>query len=128
MNDDAEPSSALSSGISRCALSRLAFFSSLLSQGRHTPRLSLLEERKGVRMDPQATWEMLLDAYSDHDWDGVEEHAATLLNWLDKGGFPPQTVPHRELRPPANRLIALATCRMALEQAQREVPHDASAP
>lgn len=66
-------------------------------------------------MDPQATWELLLDAYSDHDWDSVDEHAAVLLNWLEKGGFAPQTVRHRQLRPPANRLIALATCRLALK-------------
>ena len=77
-------------------------------------------------MDPQVVWEQLLDAYVDHDWDAVEEHAAALRDWLEKGGFPPQTVRHRELRPPANRLIALATCRMALEQARKEAPHDAS--
>jgi hypothetical protein len=103
-----------------------AFFFSLLSQGRRSPRLSHLEERKGTRMDPQVVWEHLLDAYSDQDWDAVDEHAATLRDWLEKGGFPPQTVPHRELRPPVNRLIALATCRLALEHSQREAPHDAS--
>lgn len=77
-------------------------------------------------MDPQVVWEQLLDAYVDHDWGAVEEHAAALRGWLEKNGFPPQTVRHRELRPPANRLIALATCRMALEQARKEAPHDAS--
>lgn len=70
-------------------------------------------------MDPHATWELLLNAYSDHDWDGVDEHAIKLLDWLEKGGFPPQTVRHRPLGPPANRLIALATCRLALEQSSR---------
>lgn len=77
-------------------------------------------------MDPQVVWEQLLDAYTDHDWDAVDEYAAALLEWLEKGGFPPQTVHDRELRPPANRLIALATCRMAAEEAQKEAPHDAS--
>jgi hypothetical protein len=77
-------------------------------------------------MDPQVVWEQLLDAYSDHDWDATDVHAAALLDWLEKGGFPPQTVPHTDLRPPANRLIALATCRMALEHARKEVRHDAS--
>lgn len=77
-------------------------------------------------MDPQVVWEQLLDAYVDHDWDAVDEHATVLLEWLEKGGFPPQTVRHRELRPPANRLIALATCRLALEQARKEAPHDVS--
>jgi hypothetical protein len=70
-------------------------------------------------MDPQATWELLLDAYSDHDWDNVDGHAVELLHHLENGGFPPQTVRHRPLGPPANRLIALATCRPALEQSSR---------
>ncbi|HUY87322.1 MAG TPA: hypothetical protein VMV10_01175 [Pirellulales bacterium] len=70
-------------------------------------------------MDPQVVWEQMLDAYSDHDWDAVDEHAAALLEWLEKGGFPPQTVRRRQLRPPANRLIALATCRLALEHSAR---------
>ena len=74
-------------------------------------------------MDPQATWERLLDAYCDHDWDSVEEHATALLDWLEKGGFPPRTVQRRRLRPPADRLIALSTCRLALEHS----PHGGSA-
>lgn len=69
-------------------------------------------------MDPQVVWERLLDAYADHEWDDVEEHAGSLLDWLEKGGFPPQ-VARRRLRPPANRLIALATCRLALEHAPK---------
>ena len=77
-------------------------------------------------MDPQVVWGQLLDAYVDHDWDGVEEHARSLFEWLEKGGFPPQTVRDRELRQPVNRLIAEATCRMALEEARKEAPHDAS--
>lgn len=77
-------------------------------------------------MDPQATWERLLDAYSDHDWESTAESAKALMECLEKGGFPPQTVGHRVLRPPVNRLIALATCRMALEQLQKEAAHDAS--
>lgn len=67
-------------------------------------------------MDPQATWERLLDAYADDDRDGAVEHATALLAWLEKGGFPPRTVSHRRLRPAADRLIALATCRLALER------------
>lgn len=77
-------------------------------------------------MDSQATWEQLLDAYSDHDWESTEESANALLQWLEHGGFPPQTVRHRDLRPPANRLIAMATCHLALEQLRKEAAHDAS--
>lgn len=68
-------------------------------------------------MDPQVVWEKLLDAYCDHDWDAVDEHAAALRDWLQKGGFPPQMVRQREVRPSVNRLIALATCRLASEHA-----------
>lgn len=77
-------------------------------------------------MDPQVVWELLLDAYCDHDWDAVEEHATALREWLEKGGFPPQTVRNRDLRPSVDRLIALATCRMAWEQSQKERAQDAS--
>ena len=70
-------------------------------------------------MDPQAAWGNLLDAYCDCDWEAVDEHAVKLLDWLEKGGLPPQTVRHRPLGPPVNRLIALATCRLALEQSSR---------
>jgi len=31
-------------------------------------------------MDPQATWQRLLDALQAHDWDEVEEAATALLN------------------------------------------------
>lgn len=78
-------------------------------------------------MDPQATWELLLDGICDHDWESVGEHATALLNWMEKGGLPPQTVPHRELTPPVNRLLVMGTCRMALEHAQKETSHDTSA-
>ena len=70
-------------------------------------------------MDPQAVWGNLLDACCDCDWEAVDEHATALLHWLERGGYPPQTVSHRVLRPPVDRLIALATCRLALEQAGR---------
>lgn len=69
-------------------------------------------------MDPQATWERLLDAYCDHDWESTEESADALMEWLESGGLPPQTVRQREIRPPTNRLIALATCRLALEHSR----------
>ena len=70
-------------------------------------------------MDPQATWALLLDAYSDHDGDRVDEHALKLLHWLESGGSSPQTASHWQLRPPANRLIAMATCRLTLEQSEK---------
>ena len=73
-------------------------------------------------MDPQVAWENLLDAYSNHDWDSVDEHATVLLDWLEKGGFPPQTVVSRQVRPEVDRLIAVATCRLVLEETERMHP------
>jgi hypothetical protein len=77
-------------------------------------------EEGRVPMDPQTAWSNLLDAYSDQDWEVVAAHATVLLDWLESGGFPPQTAQHRPLRPPANRLIALATCVAVLDRSQAE--------
>jgi hypothetical protein len=46
--------------------------------------------RKEVTMDPQATWDLLLDAYQEQDWPLVTERAESLLGWLARGGFPPR--------------------------------------
>ena len=70
-------------------------------------------------MDPQVAWENLLDAYADHDWKKAVEHVVALLDWLQKGGFPPRTVPARRVRPEVDRLIAVATCRLVIEEAER---------
>src|SRR3989442_1598497 len=43
-------------------------------------------------MDPQATWDQLLCAYAEGDWDAIEERATELLEWLDRGGFPPKVL------------------------------------
>lgn len=73
-------------------------------------------------MDPQLAWENLLDAYTDRDCETAAEHASSLLEWLENGGFPPQTVRSRQVRPEVDRLIAVATCRLVLEEAERENP------
>ena len=71
-------------------------------------------------MDPQVTWENLLDAYADGDWPAAIEHAEALLSWMERGGFPPQTMPPsmngRQFRPELERAIAIAACRLALEK------------
>lgn len=41
-------------------------------------------------MDPDATLQLLLEAYWADDIDGVAEHASNLDEWLFKGGFAPQ--------------------------------------
>ena len=49
-------------------------------------------------MDPQATWNEMLDAIAGSDFEEAEAHALALLHWLDRRGFPPntttRTIPH----------------------------------
>ena len=40
-------------------------------------------------MDPTATWDQMLDAFGEEEWEKVIESAKTLLAWNRKGGFPP---------------------------------------
>jgi hypothetical protein len=68
-------------------------------------------------MDPQATWDQLLAAFADGDWDAIEEHATALKSWLDRGGFPP-TVTTLDLGPEWHRALAIAGCNFALETIQ----------
>jgi hypothetical protein len=44
-------------------------------------------------MDPQATWQAMLQALMDDDRDLVSEFAVCLIDWLDKGGFSPRVLP-----------------------------------
>jgi hypothetical protein len=66
-------------------------------------------------MDPQAAWDQLLCAYSEGDWDTIEERATDLLAWLDRGGFPPQVLANPGLGPEWDRVLARAGCAHALE-------------
>jgi hypothetical protein len=68
-------------------------------------------------MDPQSTWKQLLSAYTDGDWDLIEELANELLHWLDRGGFPPKVIDHPELDD-WNRALTKAGCQHALETVQ----------
>ena len=70
-------------------------------------------------MDPQATWDMLLDAYSEGDWCQVQELADALLNWLRADGFPPETIVNRPMGADWNRYLARAVCEFAAELANR---------
>lgn len=66
-------------------------------------------------MDPQAMWDQLLDAYAAGNWDKIEAHATALLDWLQRGGMPPQIVGRSELGPDWDRTLARAGCRFVLE-------------
>lgn len=68
-------------------------------------------------MDPQATWNDLLDACEQGDRETAAEAARALCEWLDRDGFPPQTQPGRTLDDALNRVIAKAVCRHAIAQA-----------
>jgi hypothetical protein len=65
-------------------------------------------------MDPQAAWDQLLCAYAEGNWDTIEERATDLLEWLDRGGFPPK-VGSPDPGPDFNRAVARAGCELALE-------------
>lgn len=69
-------------------------------------------------MDPQATWENLLDAYEATDWDNALEAAQSLRLWIDRGGFPPKTCVDRAMDVGWHRAIALAACRFVAGEAQ----------
>ena len=66
-------------------------------------------------MDPQATWDQLLCAYAEGDWDLIEELALALSAWLSKGGFPPTVLGQHGLGPDFERALAQAGCNFALE-------------
>jgi hypothetical protein len=47
-------------------------------------------------MDPNQTWRDLSQAFSDDDWDRIDELASSLAEWLDRGGFPPSITGEKE--------------------------------
>jgi hypothetical protein len=40
-------------------------------------------------MNPETTWQRVVDAYAAEDWIAMFEHAACLHEWLTNGGFVP---------------------------------------
>jgi hypothetical protein len=82
-------------------------------------------------MDPQMAWNEMVDAYHELDWDRVRGLAEGLLQWMNGGGFPPETsavntiadTVHNE-RPRSsgcewNRAVAQAACRYSLDLANQ---------
>ena len=77
-------------------------------------------------MDPQTTWEQLLSAYVEGDWDVIEGRATDLITWLDRGGFPPKIVNRIGVDPDWDRALARAGCQLALESVRGVwIPSDA---
>lgn len=69
-------------------------------------------------MDPQAALRDLLAAVNDRNWDGVDELSEALLSWLQRRGFPPQTVGPAELGRGWHRAIAEFICYLAQSRAR----------
>jgi len=68
-------------------------------------------------MDPQATWNSLLEEWANRNWLAVSELAEALLEWLSKDGFPPDTMGNRSLGADWHRELASTMCKFALERA-----------
>lgn len=68
-------------------------------------------------MDPQATWNRLLEEWESRNWLDVSELAEALLEWLSKDGFPPDTMGNRRLGADWHRELALTMCKFALQRA-----------
>jgi len=64
-------------------------------------------------MDPDAALDELFAAIVGHDWNQVNELSEALLTWLQKGGFPPQTLGPKELGRGWHRAMAEFTCYLA---------------
>lgn len=65
-------------------------------------------------MDPQATWQELLEARQNCDWDQVEELANALLDWMQRRGCPPHTIGDSKLGPRWHHAVAYFVCHLVL--------------
>lgn len=61
-------------------------------------------------MDPQVCWNDLVAALAAGRSVDAREPAESLLAWLRRGGFAPQTQPGRRLPDDFNRAVAQAAC------------------
>ncbi len=65
-------------------------------------------------MDPQVTWTELLEARLQRDWNRADELANALLDWMQRGGFPPHTIGDRKLGMRWHHSIAYTVCHLVL--------------
>lgn len=61
-------------------------------------------------MDPNETWNNLLEALKQKQWDRAKEFADALHEWIWKRGCPPTTVGDESLGPTWHRTIASFVC------------------
>ena len=65
-------------------------------------------------MDPQVAWNEMLEAVQQRDWENAVERAEGLLEWMGKGGVPPQTS-RITMRRHWNRTMAELGCLITLQ-------------
>lgn len=70
-------------------------------------------------MDPQVAWNDLLEAYEAYDWEAVRVSALALRQWIEKGGFPPNTQFGRRMDDAWHRAVTLSTCQFVLDASRR---------
>lgn len=69
-------------------------------------------------MDPQAAWNEMLEAIQKRDWNRAHDCAEGLLEWMRRGGMPPQTTVVA-MRRQWNRTMAELGCLMALQHVEK---------
>ena len=65
-------------------------------------------------MDPQQTWNELLESVACHDSETARERALSLLTWLARGGFSPVTRGNSALTMEEHRQFVKRYCRNVL--------------
>lgn len=78
-------------------------------------------------MDPQASWDRVIDAWNSCDWYTVVDAADALLFWLERGGFAPETT-ESHVGADWNRVVAQAACQFALKTATEVIEHPEGIP
>lgn len=68
-------------------------------------------------MDPQAAFHEMLMVLRDQDWECVQEAADTLRTWMNRGGFPPETVGADSLGAEWHGTVAAFVCDLAASRA-----------
>lgn len=69
-------------------------------------------------MDPQATLRDLLAAVEVRDWDRIDELSDALLQWMERGGFPPQTLGSPKLGKRWHQAVASFVCYAAASKSK----------
>lgn len=68
-------------------------------------------------MDPQETFEAMLAALRNREWELVEDTSDALRTWMNRGGFPPETLGADSLGAEWHGTIAAFVCDLAASRA-----------